>query len=157
MADYTTGRLSSNVEDRTGEPSPYPSWYMNVINNLDDFLGRHFQTAARRGADASWESMTPDEQKSWVDNGLNALSGMTQNPDVRPSTRTPDGTEGPGWAWPGMITEPLNALQRLHDNSFTEDRPSIFGSAVSSSGHDMAGSGAVTQPDWLEHFLRSQY
>lgn len=38
----------------------------------------------------------------------------------------PDGTEEAGLAWPGMITEPLNALQRLHQNSFTEDgRPGI--------------------------------
>lgn len=38
----------------------------------------------------------------------------------------PDGTEEAGLAWPGMITEPLNALQRLHENSYTEDgRPGI--------------------------------
>lgn len=38
----------------------------------------------------------------------------------------PDGTEEVGLAWPGMITEPLNALQRLHENSYTEDgRPGI--------------------------------
>lgn len=36
-------------------------------------------------------------------------------------------------------------------------RPSLMGSAVSSAGHDVAGSGAVTQPDWLEQFLRNQY
>lgn len=33
----------------------------------------------------------------------------------------PDGSESAGFAWPGMITEPLNALQRLHENSYTED------------------------------------
>lgn len=35
--------------------------------------------------------------------------------------QNPDGTEDVGFAWPGMITEPLNALQRLHENSYTED------------------------------------
>lgn len=35
--------------------------------------------------------------------------------------QNPDGTEDVGFAWPGIITEPLKALQRLHENSYTED------------------------------------
>lgn len=33
------------------------------------------------------------------------------------SYKNPDGSESLGFAWPGMITEPINALSRLADNS----------------------------------------
>lgn len=33
----------------------------------------------------------------------------------------PDGSESVGFAWPGAVTEPLNALQRLAENSRLED------------------------------------
>lgn len=72
--------------------------------------------------------------------------------------QNPDGTEDVGFAWPGIITEPLKALQRLHENSYTEDgRPSLMGSAVSSAVHDDASSGAVIDPSWLEDVLRRYY
>lgn len=50
--------------------------------------------------------------------------------------QNPDGTEDVGFAWPGIITEPLKALQRLHDD---------------------ASSGAVIDPSWLEDVLRRYY
>lgn len=33
----------------------------------------------------------------------------------------PDGSESFGFAWPAAVTEPINALQRLAQNSYTED------------------------------------
>lgn len=197
MADYRKGPISSNLEDKTGEPPAYPSWYMDfIINPLDHMLNRTIGTAARRDANAKWNTMAPNEQSKFINDGLNSLSNLTTNPSVHETTRAPDelsklyadwmpsagnfrghtfnalinalmqprsaehGTEadirrlagafrsdtsgdltyrnplfplgiyeneeGPnghslGMAWPGMITEPLNALQRLHENSYTED------------------------------------
>ena len=37
------------------------------------------------------------------------------------SYRNADGTESPGFAWPAMITEPINALSRLAENSRLPD------------------------------------
>lgn len=47
-----------------------------------------------------------------------------------------------------------NALPILFSDT---GKPSLFGSAISSVGHDVSGGGAVTKPDWLEEFLRRQY
>lgn len=178
MADYRKGPISSNLEDKTGEPPAYPGWYMDfIINPLDHMLNRTIGTAARRDANVKWNAMAPNEQSKFINDGLNSLSNLTTNPSVHETTRAPDelsklyadwlpsagnfrghtfnammqpravddrpltfrgaiaplgtyanpdGTEEAGLAWPGMITEPLNALQRLHENSYTEDgRPGI--------------------------------
>lgn len=173
MADYRKGPISSNLEDKTGEPPAYPSWYMDfIINPLDHMLNRTIGTAARRDANAKWNTMAPNEQSKFINDGLNSLSNLTTNPSVHETTRAPDelsklyadwmpsagtfrghtfnalmqpnavddrplafrstlapfgtyanpdGSESVGFAWPAAVTEPINALQRLAQNSYTED------------------------------------